>query len=260
MYNCARQIPRVLAQLTEDARALFSEIVIIDNRSTDGSAEAARLAVAGSWVTPTRILVNDQNYGLGGSHKVAFNYAIANGFDYCVVLHGDDQGSVADLTPLIISGAHRNADCLLGARFMRGARLLGYSAVRTLGNRAFNLLYSLVSGYPIYDLGAGLNLYAVKALRSQRYLGHANDLTFNYFMILDSISDRWTIRFFPIEWREDDQISNVKLVRQAWKVLKIAFGFAIHRRHFFEVDHSGAPGKTYSAAVTFDSYVAGESK
>lgn len=260
MYNCARQIPRVLAQLCKDAQGLFSEIIIVDNRSTDGGVEAAKLAVAAGSTVRTKILLNDHNYGLGGSHKVAFNYAIANEFDYCVVLHGDDQGNIADLAPLIRSGAHRSVDCLLGARFMRGAQLQGYSALRTFGNRAFNLLYSLVSGYHIFDLGAGLNLYAVRALRRRRYLGHANDLTFNYYMIFNSISDRWSIKFFPIVWREDDQISNVKLMRQALHVLMIALGYGILRRKFFAADHSGLPRKTYSATLIFDSLVVGESQ
>ena len=184
MYNCAAQIPRVLSQLTNDVRSVLSEVIIVDNRSTDDSVAAAEAALTGDWQIPVRILRNDHNYGLGGSHKVAFNYAIANAFDYCIVLHGDDQGSIVDLLPLILSRAHKHLDCLLGARFMRGSRLQGYSLLRTLGNRVFNLLYSLVSGYIIYDLGAGLNMYSVKALSGKRYMKHGNDLTFNYYMIL----------------------------------------------------------------------------
>ena len=184
MYNCAAQIPRVISQLTNDVRSVLSEVIIVDNRSTDDSVAAAEAALTGDWQIPVRILRNDHNYGLGGSHKVAFNYAIANAFDYCIVLHGDDQGSIVDLLPLILSRAHKHLDCLLGARFMRGSRLQGYSLLRTLGNRVFNLLYSLVSGYIIYDLGAGLNMYSVKALSGKRYMKHGNDLTFNYYMIL----------------------------------------------------------------------------
>jgi glycosyltransferase involved in cell wall biosynthesis len=252
MYNCAKQIPRVLSQLTEDVRTIFREVIIVDNRSPDGSARAAELALAGDWSIPVKILLNDENYGLGGSHKVAFNYAIANGFDYCVVLHGDDQGSISDIVPLIRSGAHRGTDCLLGARFMRASKLHGYSALRTFGNEAFNLLYSLASNFRIYDLGAGLNMYSVRALHAQHYINHANDLTFNYYMILESISDRWRIQFFPIAWREDDQISNVKLVRQAVRVLKIALNYAIFGGKFLVEDHSGHPSKLYSAQVIYD--------
>lgn len=38
---------------------------------------------------------------MGGSHKVAFNYAIENNFDYIIVLHGDDQGSISDMIPVL---------------------------------------------------------------------------------------------------------------------------------------------------------------
>ena len=43
----------------------------------------------------------DQNYGLGGSHKVAFGYAAAHGYEHLVVLHGDDQGAIVDLLPIL---------------------------------------------------------------------------------------------------------------------------------------------------------------
>jgi dolichol-phosphate mannosyltransferase len=259
MYNCARQIPRVLAQLTPDVAGLLSEVIVVDNRSRDDGIAAARAALAGDWPIPVRILQNDQNYGLGGSHKVAFNYALANGFDYCIVLHGDDQGSVADLVPHIRAGVHKICDCLLGARFMRGSALQGYSFFRTFGNRVFNTLYSLAAGRIIYDLGSGLNMYAVKALRGRRYLKHGNDLTFNYYMILDSISSGSSIRFFPIIWREDDQVSNVKLVRQATRVLRIVLSYAFMRGRFLDNDHSGDPTNAYPATMIFETKPAGSS-
>jgi dolichol-phosphate mannosyltransferase len=251
-YNCAPQIPRVIAQLTPEVRALLSEVIIVDNRSTDGGPQAAQAALAGGSDIPVRILLNDANYGLGGSHKVAFNHALAGGFDYCIVLHGDDQGSIADLAPLLRSGAHRQADCLLGGRFMRGSRLVGYSAFRTFGNRVFNLIYAAACGHTVQDLGAGLNLYATAALASRSYLRNPDDLTFNYYMLLRSVAERWRIRFFPIEWREDDQVSNVKLVRQALRVLGAAAAYAFQRGRFLAADHAGRPDKDYTATVIFE--------
>lgn len=32
---------------------------------------------------------------------MAFNYAIENNFDYVIVLHGDDQGSISDMIPVL---------------------------------------------------------------------------------------------------------------------------------------------------------------
>lgn len=253
MYNCASQISRVVAQLTPELCTLFSEVIVVDNRSTDGGLNAAVTALSKLAGLSTKVLLNDANYGLGGSHKVAFDYALANAFDYIVVLHGDDQGSIGDISPLISAGIHREVDCLLGARFMKGSRLRGYRLSRTLGNRVFNCLYSVASGTRIYDLGSGLNMYGVAALADRSYLRCPDDLTFNYQMILRSIAAKQRLRFFPLEWREDDQISNVKLVRQSLRVLNIAFQHACKRVGFIKEDRSMlAQGRDYSFTIAFE--------
>src|SRR4051794_37491927 len=88
VYNCERQIPRVIAQFTPDLLDLFETVAVIDNRSTDGTLEAARAALAEHLPRDRYCLLrNRQNNGLGGSHKVAFNLAIQHGYTHLVVLH-----------------------------------------------------------------------------------------------------------------------------------------------------------------------------
>ena len=43
MYNCEKQIPRVLHRIAAlgEAQRLFSQVLVVDNRSTDGSLHAA---------------------------------------------------------------------------------------------------------------------------------------------------------------------------------------------------------------------------
>lgn len=251
-YNCAKQIPRVIDQLTHQVRTHLAEIIVVDNRSTDESRQNAIEALRRLRGASCKLLLNDRNYGLGGSHKIAFNYALQNGFDYVIVLHGDDQGDLRDLIPLLSGGAHRNADCLLGSRFMRDSRLEGYSLVRTVGNIVFNLIYSLVSLRAIKDLGSGLNVYSVAALRGKGWLKNPDDLTFNYCMLLRSISENWRILYFPLSWRESDQVSNVKLVRQSIRVLGIALSYLFSRRRFSNAEFSTAGGE-YTSSVVFES-------
>jgi glycosyltransferase involved in cell wall biosynthesis len=254
MYNCEPQIPRVIAQLTSEVQSLLSEVILVNNRSTDGGQDAAISALKALGGTlRKKLMCNDDNYGLGGSHTVALNYALEHGSDHVLVLHGDDQGKISDLIPLVRQGAHRDVDCLLGARFMRESKLTGYSTFRTLGNRAFNLLYSTIARSWIDDLGSGLNMYAVKSLAGRNYLRHANDLTFNYYMILSSIAAKQRLRFFPLEWREEDQISNVKIVRQSLQVARIARDYALARKRFLSADHSGRPSAQYTSTVIYDS-------
>ncbi|HVJ40072.1 MAG TPA: glycosyltransferase family 2 protein [Dongiaceae bacterium] len=254
MYNCAEQISRVVAQFTAPLQRRFSKLILVDNRSTDGGLEKAAAAIASLAGIDVEILRNTENYGLGGSHKVAFSQAIEQGFDYIVVLHGDDQGSIADLVPHLDRGLHQEVDCLLGARFMRGSQLQGYSAFRTFGNRIFNLLFSIAAKRRLYDLGSGLNLYAVGALKDRAWLTFPDDLTFNYYMILASAAKSWKMRFFPLTWREEDQRSNVKLFRQAWKVIAILLSFIARPNHFLTADWRAVPGRSYHAEIVKRQY------
>ncbi len=248
MYNCEKQIVRVLGQLTPEVCQFLTEAIVVNNRSTDGG-EAAVLAYLAEHELPipVRLLRNRENYGLGGSHKVAFNYALAGGFDYVIVLHGDDQGHIADLLPSLRSGAYREADCLLGARFMKGSRLEGYSAFRTFGNRVYNLLFSAAAGKRIYDLGSGLNMYGTKMLQDRFYVRYKDNLMFNYCMILGSAYYKHKLLFFPICWSEDDQVSNVKMVNQALAVLGLLASYVLRPKGFVEGEHRDVPLAQYEA-------------
>lgn len=232
-YRCVAQITRVIDQFDERVQAWIDTVMVVDNQSPDGTLEAA--IERGKSVLQKCNFIgwrNDDNYGLGGSHKAAFRYAIEHGFDYLIVLHGDDQADIRDLIPHLEAGAHRQADCLLGARFMHGSRLKGYSWFRTLGNRVYNALFSMAAMRTIYDLGSGLNLYRLAAYREFYYKTFPDDLTFNYVMLLASYYRKQTVRFFPISWREDDQVSNVRLFRQAFKVLRLLARFGLRRGAF----------------------------
>ena len=247
MYNCEKQITRVLGQLNREVCSYISEVLIVNNRSTDGGMEAALEYVKNSDIDiPVRVFMNAENYGLGGSHKVAFDIAVREGFDYCIVLHGDDQGDISNILPYLKRKTYRKYDCLLGARFMKGSRLEGYSAFRTFGNVVYNILFSLGCRMAIYDLGSGLNMYSCKMLQSRFYFKYKDNLMFNYCMILGSAYLKHRIRFFPILWREDDQVSNVKMVSQALTVLSLLFSFILNPEGFVFAEHRDKQQKEYT--------------
>jgi glycosyltransferase involved in cell wall biosynthesis len=250
-YNCAPQIGRVLAQFDAAAAAPFDEILVLDNGSRDGAPEAAIAAAEHCAVPRLTVARNKENYNLGGSHKAAFAYARAKGFTHVVVLHGDDQGHITDLAPVLASGAHRDHDACLGARFAKGSKLAGYSNFRIFGNRVFNLLASLAAGRRVLDLGSGLNIFAAKVFEDPRLLRYADDLRFNVFLLLGMYDAGRRLVFFPIGWREDDQISNVKLTSQALKTLQIFADFAFSRAKFRARDFRATPRDAYPFDVVF---------
>ena len=245
-YNCAAQIGRVLGQFSApETRAHFHTILVLDNQSRDGTAAAAIKARDELGLSNCIVARNNANYGLGGSHKAAFTYAREQGFTHVVVLHGDDQGSIADLLPILARGAHRDHDACLGARFMRGSRLSGYSRFRIFGNYVFNTLFTIGSGRAVYDLGSGLNIFGQAFLADPRIAFHSDDLRFNVFLLLGAFDAKRKLMFFPISWREDDQVSNVKMMSQATKTLAILFDYVFRRGALRTTDHRAVPVAEY---------------
>ena len=248
MYNCEKQIVRVLSQLRGEAAAYITQVIVVNNRSTDGGEQAAvRFLEEEKLPVPVTLLRNDENYGLGGSHKVAFAYAMEHGFDYVIVLHGDDQGDIANLLPYLKTREYAAYDSFLGARFMHGSKLQGYSLFRTVGNHVYDLLFSLGARRRVYDLGSGLNMYRVESLKSRYYLRFRDNLMFNCYMLLaaDALSQR--VKFFPILWREDDQVSNVKMVNQAMRTLEMLWDYVRDRDSLLRDEHRERPVENYTA-------------
>ncbi len=252
MYNCEKQIIRVLEKV-KFAENYFSEVIVVNNLSTDNGEEAVkRFLDKNEMKLKIKLLNNNFNYGLGGSHKVAFQYAIDNSFDYVAVLHGDDQGNISDIIPLIKNGDYVKYDCLLGARFLRSSKLAGYSKIRTLGNKVYNVLFSIGTGYKIYDLGSGINMYKVSSLQNKFYFKYKDDLMFNYCMILGSVYYGLKMKFFPITWSEEDQVSNVKMFNQAITVLRLLMAYVVNKRKFVEAEHRNKLVDSYSAQIRYE--------
>lgn len=234
IYNCGKQIARLLSGLNHEIQSNFCEIVVVDNISTDNSREAVIQAFEKMTSPKLTLIRNRQNYGLGGSHKVAFNYALNNAYDFCIVLHGDDQGDIRDILPLISSGEHLRYDCLLNSRFMPGSKRFGYSSFRTVGNIVFNLLFSFATRRLQWDLGSGLCCYSKPFLESGILKYCNDDLTFNYTLQLHAASRSISQKFFPSSWREDDQISNVKLARQTWQMIKLLASYSFFNKKYIK--------------------------
>ncbi|MDR3387947.1 MAG: glycosyltransferase family 2 protein [Rudaea sp.] len=245
-----------MARVVRQCESVFAggidlAVLMVDNQSVDTTLDVARAALTDALIDEVYLLRNDANYGLGGSHKVAIRFAREHGFAYLIVLHGDDQGNLADMAPLLASGQHTDLDALLGARFQPGARLQGYSRLRTGANRAFNLVFSLVAGRRLYDLGSGLNLLRCSIFDDGFHERYADDLTFNYYLILGLVDRGCAIRFFPISWREDGQVSNARLFDQGLRMLRLLGGRIVNRRAFFAGEHRDTPRHAYPATIVY---------
>lgn len=252
-YRCEEQISRVIQKIGINIQLYIDTILVVDNKSPDQTKNSAVRAFD-NCISHCKcvVLENFENYGLGGSHKIAFQYAINNRFDYVIVLHGDDQADINDLYNFLITGFPKNIDCFLGARFMHESILVGYSKLRTIGNVLLNKMFSYALGSEVHDLGSGLNMYKVSSLNPKNFIRLPDNLTFNYLMLLETYMSGNAIRYFPITWVEEDQISNVRFISQVSSIVCIFFRFVFRRGSILTHDHRRVKYLNYEACKVYE--------
>lgn len=220
-YNCERQAVRVAFAIddflskSKSCDFKIDKIFFVDNRSTDQTVSELNRAIPklenSSFFC---VAQNEVNYGLGGTHKSIFDYALKNVIDFVAVVHGDNQSNARELETLLRLSAQNNFATILGSRFSRGSQLLNYSKSRSWGNVLLNQVYSFVLKRKIEDLGSGLNVFNMRCFEDRAFLQFDDHFTFNMDVLIHLIANQHDILFAPISWKTEDEVSNAL----SWKV------------------------------------------
>ncbi len=220
--NCEATIAQVLEQFQGEIQQHIDEILVIDNRSTDQTAQLAKEELAKLPQIKSTLLENAQNYGLGFSHKIAFNYALENKYDYLLVLHGDGSTSVNHLLPTLQKKTFLKRQMVLSHRM--SPQDLGINCI-------LSLFASLVLRKRVKDFRGGpLNLYKVSAFlngeQSALYT-YFNDGRFRQYLYLFGIYHQYKIEFFPVP-EVQARKSWHNLISQAMKSVALIVNFFLH--------------------------------
>jgi glycosyltransferase involved in cell wall biosynthesis len=155
---------RVLGRLLTEIRALGPtlgldlEAVVIDDASTDDTAEVARQGQA-------RVVKLSHNLGIGGAVQTGLKLALREGFDCAVQMDGDGQHPPSELDKLLRALAGPSEpDLVVGTRFLDG-RGFQSTWLRRLGSRWLRALLWTVTRLKITDPTSGYRVYGSRALR-----------------------------------------------------------------------------------------------
>ena len=158
-YNEEKRLPSTLQKVRaylDTAGWDFAELVVVDDGSRDGTAEAARAAGA-------RVLRNPGNRGKG--YTVRHGMLKAKG-DWALFTDADLSAPIEELEKLWQAAGRESARVAIGSRALDRS-LIGVHqpAFRESMGRVFNLLMRLVTGLPFRDTQCGFKLFERAAAR-----------------------------------------------------------------------------------------------
>ncbi|HEY8488748.1 MAG TPA: glycosyltransferase family 2 protein [Thermaerobacter sp.] len=189
--NEAEAIGDVLRRIPRPAWPGWRTLVLVlDDGSTDGTAQVARAAGA------DLVVRHPRNRGLGYTVRQGLRLAYRLGADAAVMIDADGEYPPEAIPDVLAPIAAGRADYVLGSRF-RG-RIEGMRWYRRLGNHAFTLLQALILRRWISDGQTGLRAFSRPVLRRCRIV---HDYNYAQVMTLNILRQGFRLAEVPIPYR-----------------------------------------------------------
>jgi len=140
---------------------LVDRIVVVDDGSTDATAEAA----SGSGDARVEVIRHERNRGVGAATVTGYRRALEEGYDAVVVMNGDNQMDPDDLPTLVRPVVRGETDYTKANRLFTGQAWQLIPRTRYLGNAILSMLTKIASGYwHVADSQSGYTVIAREML------------------------------------------------------------------------------------------------
>ena len=169
------------------------EIIIINDFSDDDTFEKANLL---SQKNSNFKVFNNKKKGLGGAINLGVEVAKGN---FISIMMADQSDEINDLKKYYDTIKSENLDAVLGSRFTKDSKVIGYPLQKLILNRIFNLFVKIMFLNSYNDYTNAFKIYKRKVLLEIQPLISES---FNIFleMPLKIISRKYDYKVISINW------------------------------------------------------------
>jgi len=204
-YNAAATVERTVADLD---RTNVSEIILVDDASTDRTVEVAR-------GLGLRVIKHARNTGYGGNQKTCYRAALETDADVIVMVHPDYQydGRVIGVMAQIIG--YGICDIVLGNRMRARREALdgGMPVWKYVINRSSTFFENLVLGQTLGDWHSGLRAYSRAALETIPFERNSDDFGFDQELLIQAVHFGLVLGDVPVPVRYFPEASSINWKR-----------------------------------------------
>lgn len=233
-YNAVSTLRAVLDRIPPSMRERIDEVFVFDDCSKDDTYLLGIGYKAETGWDKLKIYRNEKNLGYGGNQKKGYRYAIDNGFDIVVLLHGDGQYAPEVMAELVDPLERGEAEAMFGSRMMLpGAAIKGGMPLyKYVGNKVLTFFENRMLGMDLTEFHSGYRAYDVHALAKIPFEKNTNDFHFDTEIIIQFHQHKLRIAETPIPTYYGDEICHVNGMKYAKDVARAVMQYRMTQSGF----------------------------
>jgi len=195
-YCEAKNIEYLIREIQE--LRLNLTIVVIDDSSPDGTADLTRKLQ--KKYGNINLFVRPEKSGLGTAISTGFKYVLSSLLkkpDYIVTMDADYSHNPKDI-PRLIEMAEKGYDLVIGSRYCKGGKTIGWHWTRWLISHFANFMASKMIRTRIQDCTSGLRCYSLKYIKSVISSLHSQTYEIQIETIKQARNRGFSIKEIPI--------------------------------------------------------------
>ena len=213
----AFQAAKTIEPLVRDIKRQGLAVIVVDDGSTDRTAEAA--AAHGALV-----ISHLRNHGKGQALRTGFAYALRERYDGVVTMDSDGQHDPTEIPRLIQTGERQHAGIVLGNRMSRNDVM---PRVRRLTNQIMSRIISALARQSIPDSQCGFRVIRKEVLEDVPL--RTTRFEIETELLLRATARRWKIVSVPIQSIYREHESHIRPVRDTMRFIALVVRHLVWR-------------------------------
>jgi glycosyltransferase involved in cell wall biosynthesis len=206
----AYQEEKHVGEIAQRTRAQLENVLVVDDGSTDATAERARSS-------GVDVVIHPQNRGKGESIKTGLRYWLERGSEYVVLLDADGQHLPEEISRFVDRAASEsNATIFIGSRMSDTSAM---PLVRRIVNRYMSGEISRVCGQQIPDTQCGFRMLHRDIIPD--VLSGASRFEYETEMLIIASRKGHRVASVPITTVYSDEVSSINPVRDTVRFFKL---------------------------------------